>query len=99
MQRDALLPAGVDAHHLYEDRAFAAKDNRYGLAQALEVVCPGEVLVVWKLDRLGRSLSNLLSIVNELKGKQVAFRSFTEGMDTTTASGELLFLMLVALAQ
>ena len=89
LQRDALLAAGVDARHLYEDRASGAKDDRSGLAQAVEFVCPGDVLVVWKLDRLGRSLSHLLSIVNALKVKQVAFRSLTEGMDTTTASGEL----------
>ena len=55
--------------------------------------------VVWKLDRLGRSLSHLLSIVNALKAKQVAFRSLTEGMDTTTASGELLLHVFGALAQ
>jgi DNA invertase Pin-like site-specific DNA recombinase len=61
------------------------------LTKALEFVRPGDVLVVWKLDRLGRSLPHLLSIVNTLKDRQVAFRSLTEGMDTTTASGELLF--------
>ena len=99
LQRDALLAAGVDARHLYEDRASGAKDDRSGLAQALEFVRPGDVLVVWKLDRLGRSLSHLLAIVNALKDKQVAFRSLTEGMDTTTASGELLFHVFGALAQ
>ena len=56
-------------------------------------------IVVWKLDRLGRSLSHLLAIVNQLKDKQVAFRSLTAGMDTTTASGELLFHVFGALAQ
>ena len=99
LQRDALLVAGVDVRHLYEDRASGAKDDRSGLAQALEFVRPGDVLVVWKLDRLGRSLSHLLTIVNMLKDKQVAFRSLTEGMDTTTASGELLFNVFGALAQ
>ena len=99
LQRDALLAAGVDVRHLYEDRASGAKDDRSGLAQALEFVRPGDVLVVWKLDRLGRSLSHLLTIVNMLKDKQVAFRSLTEGMDTTTASGELLFNVFGALAQ
>ncbi|EMH1552530.1 recombinase family protein, partial [Pseudomonas aeruginosa] len=64
-----------------------------------EFVRPGDVLVVWKLDRLGRSLSHLLSIVNTLKDRQVAFRSLTEGMDTSTASGELLFHVFGALAQ
>jgi DNA invertase Pin-like site-specific DNA recombinase len=68
-----------------------AKDDRPGLTQALSFVRAGDVLVVWKLDRLGRSLPHLLCIVNTLKEKQVAFRSLTEGMDTTTASGELLF--------
>lgn len=99
LQRDALLAAGVDSRHLFEDHASGTKDDRPGLTQALAFVQPGDVLVVWKLDRLGRSLSHLISIVNALKEKQVAFRSLTEGMDTTTASGELLFHVFGALAQ
>lgn len=99
LQRDALLAVGVDARHLFEDHVSGAKDDRMGLAQALEFIRPGDVLVVWKLDRLGRSLSHLLAIVNTLKDKQVAFRSLTEGMDTTTAAGELLFQIFGALAQ
>ncbi len=99
LQRDALLAAGVDARNLYEDRASGAKDDRVGLAEVLAFVRPGDVLVVWKLDRLGRSLSHLLEIVNTLKNRQVSFRSLTEGMDTTTASGELLFHVFGALAQ
>ncbi len=80
LQRDALLSADVDARHLFEDRASGAKDVRPGLTQALAFVRPGDVFVVWKLDRLGRSLSQLLAIVNTLKDKQVASRSLTEGM-------------------
>lgn len=99
LQRDALLAAGVDARHLFEDHASGASDDRPGLSKALEFLRPGDVLVVWKLDRLGRSLSHLLSIVTTLKDRQVAFRSLTEGMDTTTASGELLFHVFGALAQ
>ena len=99
LQRDALLAAGVDARNLYEDRASGAKDDRVGLAEVLAFVRPGDVLVVWKLDRLGRSISHLLEIVNTLKNRQVSFRSLTEGMDTTTASGELLFHVFGALAQ
>ena len=99
LQRDALLAAGVDARHLFEDHASGAKDDRAGLAKALAFVQPGDVLVVWKLDRLGRSLSHLLEIVNTLKDRQVSFRSLTEGMDTSTASGELLFHVFGALAQ
>jgi DNA invertase Pin-like site-specific DNA recombinase len=99
LQRDALLAAGVDSRHLFEDHASGVVDDRQGLAKALSFVKSGDVLVVWKLDRLGRSLPHLLSIVNTLKEKQVAFRSLTEGMDTTTASGELLFHVFGALAQ
>jgi DNA invertase Pin-like site-specific DNA recombinase len=99
LQRDALLAAGVDARNLFKDHASGSKDDRSGLEQALQFVHPGDVLIVWKLDRLGRSLSHLLSIVNILKEKQVAFRSLTEGMDTTTPSGELLFHVFGALAQ
>lgn len=99
LQRDALLTAGVDARHLFEDRASGAKDDRQGLAKALAFVQPDDVLVVWKLDRLGRSLSHLLTIVDTLREQQVAFRSLTEGMDTTTPSGELLFQVFGALAQ
>ncbi len=99
LQRDALVAAGVDARHLFADRASGAKDSRPGLAKALDFVQPGDVLVVWKLDRLGRSLPHLLSIVTTLRERQVSFRSLTEGMDTTTPSGEFLFHVFGALAQ
>ena len=99
LQRDALLNAGVDQRHLFEDRASGARDDRPGLAKALAYVKPGDVLIVWKLDRLGRSLTHLIEIINTLKANQMAFRSLTEGMDTATASGELLFHVFGALAQ
>ena len=99
LQRDALVAAGVDMRHLFEDRASGAKDDRPGLAKALDFVQAGDVLVVWKLDRLGRSLSHLLTIVTTLRERQVAFRSLTEGMDTTTPSGEFLFHVFGARAQ
>lgn len=99
LQRDALVSAGVDARHLFTDHASAAKDDRPGLTKVLDFVQAGDVLVVWKLDRLGRSLSHLLTLIDSLKDKQVAFRSLTEGMDTTQPSGELLFHVFGALAQ
>ena len=99
LQRDALLVVGVDERHLFEDRASGAQDDRPGLISALAFVRPGDVLIVWKLDRLGRSLSHLLAIINSLRERKVGFRSLTEGMDTTTASGELLFHVFGALAQ
>src|ERR1700739_4099196 len=81
-QRDALLAAGVDERHLFEDRASGSRDDRTGLAEALAFLKRGDCLVVWKLDRLGRSLSHLLATVNELKDRGIAFRSLTEQMDT-----------------
>ena len=99
LQRDALVSAGVDARHLFEDHAGGNRDDRAGLAKALAFLRPGDCLVVWKLDRLGRSLPHLLATVNDLKARGVAFRSLTEQMDTTTPQGEFLFHVFGALAQ
>ncbi|WP_336845294.1 recombinase family protein, partial [Providencia rettgeri] len=63
LQRDALLAAGVDPRHLFEDKASGAKDDRSGLIKALNFVQAGDILIVWKLDRLGRSLPHLLDII------------------------------------
>ena len=99
LQRDALVAAGVDARHLFEDKASGARDDRPGLKRCLEFVTPGDTLVVWKLDRLGRSLPHLLGIIDGLRKGGIAFRSLTEGMDTNTPHGELLFHLFGALAQ
>jgi DNA invertase Pin-like site-specific DNA recombinase len=99
LQRDALIAAGVDTRHLYEDKASGARDDRPGLKNCLEFLKSGDTLVVWKLDRLGRSLPHLLAIVAGLRDAGVAFRSLTEGMDTATPHGELLFHIFGALAQ
>lgn len=99
LQRDALLDAGVDPRHLFSDHASGARDTRPGLQQALAYVQPGDCLLVWKLDRLGRSLPHLLQILTTLQTKGVAFRSLTEQMDTTTPQGAFLFQVFGALAQ
>jgi DNA invertase Pin-like site-specific DNA recombinase len=99
LQRDALVAAGVDERHLHKDKASGARDDRPGLKACREYLKAGDTLVVWKLDRLGRSLPNLLTIVTDLKKRGVAFRSLTEQMDTTTPHGELLFSIFGALAQ
>jgi DNA invertase Pin-like site-specific DNA recombinase len=99
LQRDALLAAGVDQRHLFEDHASGSRGERAGLAKALAFLRPDDCLAVWKLDRLGRSLPHLLSTVNGLKERGVAFRSLTEQMDTTTPQGEFLFHVFGALAQ
>lgn len=99
LQRDALLAARVDSRHLYEDRVSGSRDTRDGLSKALAFLQAGDCLVVWKLDRLGRSLPHLLATVNELKARGVGFMSLTERMDTTTPQGEFLFHIFGALAQ
>jgi DNA invertase Pin-like site-specific DNA recombinase len=99
LQHDALISTGVDERNIFEDKASGSKDDRVGLTQALEYVKEGDVLVVWKLDRLGRSLPHLIEIVSHLKSKGVGFKSLTEGMDTSIPSGELLFHIFGALAQ
>jgi DNA invertase Pin-like site-specific DNA recombinase len=99
LQRDALLSAGVDERHLFEDRVSGSRGDRAGLAKALAFLRPGDCLVVWKLDRLGRSLPHLLTTVTDLKTRGIAFRSLTEQMDTTTPQGEFLFHVFGALAQ
>lgn len=98
LQRDALLKAGCDPD-LHEDTASGAKADREGLAKALDFVRKGDTLVVWKLDRLGRSLPNLIETVRTLERKGVGFRSLTEGIDTTTPGGTLIFHIFGALAQ
>jgi DNA invertase Pin-like site-specific DNA recombinase len=99
LQRDALLAAGVDARHLFEDRLTGSRGDRVGLARALAFMKPGDCLVVWKLDRLGRSLPHLLATVTDLKKRGIAFRSLTEQMDTATPQGEFLFHIFGSLAQ
>jgi DNA invertase Pin-like site-specific DNA recombinase len=99
LQRDALLAAGVDERHLFEDRASGSRGDRAGLPKALAFIRPGDCLVVWKLDRLGRSLPHLLTTVTDLRERGIAFRSLTEQIDTTTPQGEFLFHIFGALAQ
>lgn len=99
LQRDALIAAGVDTRHIYGDKLSGSLDDRPGLKDCLAFVKAGDTLIVWKLDRLGRSLSHLLGVVSDLQGRGVGFRSLTEGMDTTTAQGKLLFSVFGALAE
>ena len=99
LQRDALIAAGVDPRHLHQDHASGARDNRPGLKSCLAELREGDVLIVWKLDRLGRSLSHLLRIIEDLKIRGIAFRSLTESIDTTTPHGSFLFNLFGTLAE
>src|SRR5690349_3526575 len=99
LQRDALRAAGVDDRHIHEDKASGGRDDRPGLKACLEYLKAGDVLVVWRLDRLGRSLAHLVKIVTELRARGVGLRSLSETIDTTTATGELVFHLFASLAQ
>jgi DNA invertase Pin-like site-specific DNA recombinase len=98
LQFDALKRAGCD--EILSDRGFSgALIHRPALDQALKALMPGDVLVTWKLDRLGRSLSHLLSLVSDLEKKGIGFRSLTDAIDTSTAGGRLQFHVMGALAE
>ena len=97
LQLDALAAAGCKK--VFEDRASGASADRAGLQAALDYVRDGEVLVVWKLDRLGRSLPHLIETVTDLAKRSVGFRSLTEAIDTTTPGGRLVFHIFGALGQ
>jgi DNA invertase Pin-like site-specific DNA recombinase len=99
LQKDALLKAGVDERHLFVDYPCGAKDERAGLQKALEYLKAGDCLIVWKLDRLGRSLPHLLKVVGDLKDRGILFKSLTENIDTTTPQGEMFFHIFGVLAQ
>jgi DNA invertase Pin-like site-specific DNA recombinase len=97
LQRDALGKAG--AERVFEEHASGARDDRPELGAALSHARKGDCLVVWRLDRLGRSMKSLIGFVEELRERGVDFRSVTEGIDTTTAAGRFFFHVLAALAQ
>lgn len=102
LQKDALIKAGVDEARIYQDLASGRFDDRPGLASCLKALQPGNVLVVWKLDRLGRSLKHLVNIVDELKQKDIGFKVLTgQGaqIDTSTPHGRLSFGLFAALAE
>jgi DNA invertase Pin-like site-specific DNA recombinase len=97
LQRDALAAAGCE--QVLSDTASGTKTARPGLEQALAFARAGDTLVVWRLDRLGRSLAHLISTVRQLAERSVGFRSLTEQIDTTTPGGRLIFHVFGALAE
>jgi DNA invertase Pin-like site-specific DNA recombinase len=97
LQQDGLN--GVGCERIFTDTASGARADRPGLAEAIDFARSGDTLVVWKLDRLGRSIRHLIDTVNQLKDRGVGFRSLTEQIDTTTSGGKLIFHVFAALAE
>src|SRR4051794_19427912 len=97
LQQDALHQAGCE--RIFTDTASGAKADRPGLDEAIEYVRSGDTLVVWKLDRLGRSLPHLIETIRQLHERGIGFKSLTEQIDTTTSGGKLIFHVFAALAE
>lgn len=97
LQTDALTKVGCE--RIFTDHMSGAKSERPGLAEALDYVREGDTLVVWRLDRLGRSVQHLIEVVSGLEARCVGFRVLQENMDTTTPGGKLVFHIFGALAE
>lgn len=102
LQRDALLAAGINTEHIYEDMASGSLDARPGLTACLKALRDGDTLLVWKLDRLGRNLRHLVNTVHDLTARGVGFKVLTghgASINTTTPEGKLVFGIFAALAE
>ena len=102
LQRDALLSAGVKPERIFEDLDSGRKDNRPGLQACLKALQPGNTLVVWKLDRLGRDLKHLIDTADGLRQNNIGFKVLSGAgaeIDTTTPNGRLCFGIFAALAE
>ena|SRR5580692_4203323 len=97
LQRDALTQAGCE--RIFEEHASGARDDRPELAEALSHARSGDTLVVYKLDRLGRTIRSLIDFTNGLRERQVEFRSVTDGIDTSTPAGRFYFHIIASLAE
>ena len=102
LQRDALIAAGVAPDHIYEDKASGKRDDRPGLTSCLKALRKNDVLVIWKLDRLGRSLRHLVNTVDDLNNRGVGLKVITgqgASIDTTNPAGKLVFSIFAVLAE
>ena len=97
LQVDALIKAGCQK--IFDDKISGSRSERAGLAKALEMLRDGDTLVVWKLDRLGRSVKNLVDLVGELQNQGIQFKSLTDAIDTSTPSGRFFFHVMASLAE
>jgi DNA invertase Pin-like site-specific DNA recombinase len=97
LQRDALAKAGCEK--VFEDKMSGTRAERPGLAKTLEMLREGDTLVVWKLDRLGRSVKQLVDLVGTLRKQDIQFKSLTDAIDTATPSGRFFFHVMASLAE
>ncbi|HYV34812.1 MAG TPA: recombinase family protein [Gemmataceae bacterium] len=97
LQKDALVKAGCE--RMFTDVASGAAADRQGLLDAIQFLRPGDTLVAWKLDRIGRSVRHLIDVVTDLQKRNIGFRSLQESIDTTTSGGKLVFHVFAALAE
>lgn len=100
LQIDALIRFGIDSSDIFTDKISGSKEERPGLSKCLHTLQAGDTLVVWRLDRLGRSVRHLVTLIEDLREQRIGFKSISDGaIDTTSASGELIFNIFSALAQ
>jgi DNA invertase Pin-like site-specific DNA recombinase len=99
LQIDALVKFGVEREQIYSDQASGSKFDRPGLRAAMKELRPGDTLVVWKLDRLGRSVIDVLEMIKRLSDRDVVLISLTESLDGRTAIGKLMITILAGFAQ
>ena len=102
LQIDRLIKAGVKEENIYSDRASGVKEDRLGLESCLKALREDDILVVWKLDRLGRNLKHLISTVDDLTQRKIEFKVLSGqgvNIDTTTPSGKMVFSIFAALAE
>lgn len=99
LQLAALKQAGCKRKRIFTDKATGAHAKRPELTQCLKALNAGDTLIVWKLDRLGRSLRDLISLLDDLKARGVIFRSLTEAIDTATPTGRAIWQMIGILAE
>ena len=100
LQINDLKKAGCSKKNIFTDKVSGVKSERAGLDACLAALKPGDTLIVWRLDRLGRSMHHLVKLVEDLRERKIAFKSICDGViDTTSASGELVFNIFSSLAQ
>jgi DNA invertase Pin-like site-specific DNA recombinase len=99
LQKDALIKFGIEPENIFTDKISGAKSERPGLNLMLLKLRAGDEVIVWRLDRLGRSTKDLVGLINDFSSRGILFRSLTENLETQTANGKLIFNIFASLAE